>query len=85
MIPPFLALLVSPLPRRAVHRSLLSNPKFGSTMMAAAPAYEEEEEGQREGDEYAAGRENQSYGKGRTASRWSDASGERPLPERREA
>ena len=51
-------------------------------MMAAAPAYEEEE-GQGEGDEYAAGRENLSYGKGRTASRWSDASGERPLPERR--
>ena len=54
-------------------------------MMAAAPAYEEEEEGQGEGDEYAAGREILSHGKGRTASRWSDASGERPLPERREA
>ena len=62
----------------------MSNPKFGSTTMAAAPAYEEEE-GQGEGDEYAAGRENLSYGKGRTAGRWSDASGERPFPERREA
>ena len=63
----------------------MSNPKFGNTMMAAAPAYEEEEEGQGEGDEYAAGREILSHGKGRTAGRWSDASGERPFPERREA
>lgn len=64
-------------PLLAGHRSLLSNPKFGNTMMAAAPAYEEEEEQEQE---YATGREHQGDGRGRPAGRWSDASGERQHP-----